>query len=489
MLKQTIEQKLQFKMTPNQILVQKLVALPMNLMEQKIKEEIENNPALEAVEEEESVKEDNNDEYSGSEADGVIKETDKEDEFDSEEFMDENDEYIPAYKLSINNSSSDDDFTDNRAAENSSLQDSLREQLRDFNLNVRQAMLCDYIIGNIDDDGYLRRDLPSIANDITFLQNIRTDEGELSPLLAFIQKLDPSGVGAGNLKECLLLQLKRKKGATAFIHLAIEILERDFQDFSNKNFKKLKEAMDTDEEMLKGAINEITKLDPKPGLIYSEENDKTGFITPDFIIVPGADRPEVVLNSNNSIGNLQLNPDYIKLADKKRQGEIREKEAARFARQKITDARNFINAIQERENTLFRVMNVIFEYQFEYFQTGDESKLRPMLLKDIAKIAGYDISTISRVVNSKYIQTGFGTFLLKKLFSESFHKESGEEVSVNEVKNLLAEIILNEDKNTPINDEAIMEILGQRGYHLARRTVAKYREQLGIPIARLRKEI
>jgi RNA polymerase sigma-54 factor len=484
MLRQTLQQKQQLKLTPQQMLVQKLLQLPVISMEQRIKEEIENNPALEEAPETEW---EAKDEEIGGEDDLDIR-TSENDDFDATDFMEESDEYVPAYKLSVNNTSPDEERREIPIVATNSFQDSLSTQLGLRNLNERQLMLADYIIGNIDDDGYLRRDLYSISNDITFLQNILTDENELIPILEAIQELDPPGVGARDLRECLLLQLKRKSRKNGIVKTAIEILEKDFEEFSKKNYDKLKEALHIDDKQLKEAIAEITKLNPKPGQTFSDGTENGGQVVPDFTVNNWSGKFEVLLNSRNS-NKIRLSNIYEEMVDKKTPKDKLHKEAASFARQRIDDAKGFIDALKQREETLLGVMNAILDYQKEYFTEGDEGKLKPMLLKDIAKKTGLDISTISRVVSSKYVQTNFGTILLKNLFSEAFHKESGEEVSVKEVKNLLKKMIDAEDKKNPLNDEALVELLEEKGYKVARRTVAKYREQLGLPVARMRKEI
>ncbi len=483
MLRQSLQQKQQLKLTPQQMLVQKLVQLPFASMEQRIKEEIENNPALEeAVDAEWEAKDEQETDISD---DNEAVDNDKYD--DAADFMEENDD-LPGYKLSVNNTSPDEENKEMPIIASGSLQDSLLSQVGLRNLNERQIMLADYIIGNIDDDGYLRRDLYSIANDITFLQNILTDENELIPILEAIQQLDPAGVGARDLRECLLLQLKRKAQKKPPVHVACEILEKGFDEFSKKNYEKLKEAVHISDDELKDAIAEIVKLNPKPGLAYSDGSEVANQVIPDFIVNNWSGKLDMMLNNKNS-SKLKLSPVYEEMVTRKAGKDKLQKEAASFARQRIDAARDFIGALKQREETLFKVMNAILDYQKEYFLEGDENKLKPMLLKDIAKITGLDISTISRVVNSKYAQTAFGTILLKSLFSEAFQKESGEEVSIKEVKNILKELIENEDKKNPLNDDAIVVLLEEKGYKLARRTVAKYREQLDLPIARMRKQI
>ncbi len=485
MLRQSLQQKQQLKLTPQQMMVQKLLQLPVPLMEQRIKEEIESNPALEeAAEAEWEAQEEK--EING---DDIDTDNDSGDEYDdASEFMEESDEYVPAYKLSVNNQSPDEEQREMPIAATNSFQDSLSMQLGLRNMNERQLMLADYIIGNIDDDGYLRRDLYSIANDITFLQNILTDENELIPILEAIQELDPIGVGARDLRECLLIQLKRKAHKNAGVDTATLIVEKGFDEFSKKNYDKLKELLHIDDKQLKDAIAEIVKLNPKPGQTYSDGNEGINQVTPDFILNNWSGKLELLLSSRNS-SKLRLSPLYEEMGTKKPGNDKQQREAASFARQRIDAARDFLDALKQREETLLKVMYTILEYQKDYFLMGDEGLLKPMLLKDIAKKTDLDISTISRVVNSKYVQTGFGTILLKTLFSEAFQKEGGEEVSVKEVKNILKELIESEDKKNPLTDEALVKLLEEKGYHLARRTVAKYREQLELPVARMRREV
>jgi RNA polymerase sigma-54 factor len=487
-LRQTQQLKQQLKLTPNQILVQKLLLLPVALMEQRIKEEIENNPALEDVSEITDEPKEETSEISENEGED-FESGNRDEDYDAEEFMEDNDEYVPAYKLASTNYAAEEATRESSYVNPSSFQDSLHFQLglKDH-LNQRQQMLAEYIIGNIDDDGYLRRDLYSISNDITFQQNILTDEKELAPLLEIIQEFDPPGVGARDLKECLLIQLKRSEHIDNTTKLAITILEKGFEEFTKKNYDKLKEVVKANEESLKKAVNEIIKLNPKPGQAYADSVSNAVQVVPDFVITNSEGELQTMLSGRIS-STLRLSPMYINMSERKKGMDIMQREAASFAKTKTEAASGFITAIKQREDTLQRVMQTILGYQQDYFASGDESKLKPMLLKDIAKATGLDISTISRVVSSKYVQTNFGTFLLKTLFSESFQKESGEEVSINEVKKWMQEIINAEDKRKPINDDALVSLLEQKGYKVARRTVAKYREAMGIPVARMRKEM
>lgn len=466
------------------MLVQKLLALPSLSLEQRIKEEIENNPALEELpESEQEIKDEDEIIEPGDEGD---EEGDLNAE-DAADFMEESDEYVPAYKLNIDNDTDVERPGQKPVAATVSFHDSLMFQLGLRNLNERQFMLADYIIGNIDDDGYLRRDLYSIANDISFLQNIRTDEKELEVLLEIIHELDPPGIGSRNLQECLSIQLKRKEPKAPSTDLALKIVGKAFEEFTKKNYEKIRELLHCDPEKLRDAIVEIVKLNPKPGESFSESGSAATVI-PDFTIIRTSGEPEVILNSRNSY-RLRINDEYGALAHSKTGKGKLQREAASFARQKTESARGFMDALRQREETLLRVMQTIVHHQPDYFREGDESLLKPMLLKNIAATTGLDISTISRVVNSKYVQTDFGTFLLKNLFSEAFRKESGEEVSVKTVKNLLRDLIASEDKKNPLTDESLVDSLKEKGYSVARRTVAKYREQMGIPVARLRKEI
>jgi RNA polymerase sigma-54 factor len=482
-LKQSLQQKQQLRMTPQQMLVQKLIALPVISLEQRIKEEIESNPALEEVPENEPEAREEQDALTdgaeGEASDGILGD-------EAADFMEESDEYVPAYKTSLAYDA-DSEKEQKPVAATVSFQDSLMFQLGMRNLNERQYLLAGYIIGNIDDDGYLRRDLYSIANDITFLQNIQTDEQELQPLLEMVQELDPPGIGARNLQECLLIQLRRKAIKAPATELALKIVNRAFDEFTKKNYARIKEMLHTDDEKLKAALDEILKLNPKPGDAYSEEGAAVTVI-PDFTVTLENGEPELTLNYKNT-GRLRVSTVYSEMTSHRSKKGKQEREAASFARRKMEAANSFMDALKQREDTLQKVMQAILDYQRNYFREGDESLLKPMLLKNIAAVTHLDISTISRVVNSKYVQTAFGTLLLKNLFSESFRKESGEEVSVKTVKNLLRELIEAENKKSPLNDDALVDMLKEKGCQVARRTVAKYREQLDIPVARLRKAL
>ncbi|HRR93227.1 MAG TPA: RNA polymerase factor sigma-54, partial [Bacteroidales bacterium] len=356
----------------------------------------------------------------------------------------------------------------------------------------KQKTIGEFIIGNIDEDGYLRREISNIADDLAFLQNVNASEEEISEVLSIVQDLDPAGVGARNLQECLLLQIIRKDQSLPRISLARQILENHFEDFSKRHYDKITLKLGVSSDDLKEAVDEILKLSPKPGSTMSENAEASARqIIPDFILEMGEDGFDLHLNSPN-LPELRLSREYTEMLRNysKEKGKNREiKNALNFVKQKIDSARWFIDAIKQRQNTLLVTMNAILRYQEDYFRNGDETKLKPMILKDVAEMTGLDISTVSRVVSSKYIQTHFGIFPLKYFFSEGLQTESGEEVSTREIKKILQECIDNEDKRKPLTDETLTEILQEKGYHIARRTVAKYREQLNIPVARLRKEI
>ena len=487
--KQGLFQKLalQQKLSPQQILLMKLLQIPTIALEQRIKQEIEENPAL--------------DESSG---DDEFQENEQEEEFenklddqDGEEFglndyLDEDD--TPAYKLQINNYSQDDDRKEIPFASGKTFHDHLVSQLGLRFLSDKQIIIANTIIGNLDDAGYLQRDVNSMVDDLAFTQNLTTTPEEINTVLKVIQELDPAGVGARNLKECLLIQLRRKQEEEPGLELELSvlILERYFNEFTKKHYDKIMKKSHMSEEDLKHAVGEILKLNPKPGNSMSEASRSSQYISPDFIINNQDGKLELSLNSRNT-PELRLNKNYIDMieafaADKSKKSS-QQKDAILFVKRKIDSAKWFIDAIKQRQNTLFTTMQAIMNYQKEYFLTGDETRLRPMILKDIAEIVSLDISTISRVANSKYVQTPFGTFLLKSFFSESMQTDSGEEVSTREIKKILQDCIEAESKNKPLTDEQLTKILRQKGYNIARRTVAKYREQLNIPVARLRKEL
>lgn len=464
---------LQQKLSPQQIQMIKLLELPTVQLEQRIKQEIENNIVLE---EEERRTED---------------EEQQPQEISVDEYLREDE--TPSYKSRINNYSKDDKQRPVYLTEGRSLQEYLIEQLGYRNLPEREQRLAVYLVGSLDEDGYLRRDLESVADDIAFTVGIETTAAELERVLGVIHELEPAGVGARNLQECLLLQMDQLLSDTPARRLARRILTSYFDEFVKKHYEKLIARLQVSEEEFREAIAEIRHLSPKPGNLYAEGGtDTTPYIIPDFILDYQDGHFQLSLNSYN-VPEVRINRRYVEMMRDMvgPDGKVREKDrdAVQFVKSKIDSAKWFISAIKQRHDTLMRTMQTILDYQQEYFKDGDRSKLRPMILKDIADRTGLDVSTISRVVNSKYVQTQFGIILLKSLFSEAMQTESGEEVSSYEIKHILQECIDEEDKRHPLTDETLMDILNAKGYRIARRTVAKYREMLGIPVARLRKQI
>ncbi|MFT3740679.1 MAG: RNA polymerase factor sigma-54 [Breznakibacter sp.] len=482
MLKQSLQQKLLQKLSPLQIQVIKLLEIPVMQLEQRIKQELEENPVLEL---ERPVDDPDREEPSTPENDN-----DK-DELNFDEYLQNDD--IPAYKLQERNYSKDDKHEDIPFSVGATFHENLISQLGLRIFNDRQRLIAEYIIGNIDEDGYLRREVDEIIDDLAFAQNLEVDEREALDILEIVQDFDPPGVGARDLQECLLLQIKRKDMSDPVIETAYKILKHHFDEFTRKHFDKIAKRLHIEEEDLKEAMDEILHLNPKPGSSYSNPLSKTvQHIIPDFILEIENDQFNLMLNSRN-IPELRISQTYSEMLEEyqsnKKNQTRQQKEAVMFVKQKLDSAKWFIDAIKQRHNTLILVMNAILEYQTEYFKEGDETKLKPMILKDIAESTGLDISTISRVSNSKYIQTHFGIFPLKYFFSEGLQTESGEEVSTREIKKILEECISNESKRKPLTDDELADVLKDKGYNIARRTVAKYREQLNIPVARLRKEL
>lgn len=495
MLKQSLHQKLLQKLSPQQIQLMKLLQLPTVALEQRIKEELETNPALEEgpeTEEEERKDEEDDEGLFEDSADGdeeKEKETtkDKDDDFALDDYMDEDEGY--SYRERVNNSSPDDERREMPLSQGPGFHDQLLTQLGLQPLDDHHYQVGSYLIGNIDEDGYLRRDLGSIVDDIAFSLNISTTEQELQELLEVIQSFDPAGVGARDLQECLLLQLQRKSPKTAEVVLAMRVVQEHMEEFSKKHYDKIARRLAIEDESLKRVIREITNLNPKPGNASDDSSRGTQDVVPDFIISNNDGKLELTLNDRN-MPELRVSGMYGQmLSEYARSKDKSSKEAVTFIKQKIDSAKWFMDALRQRQQTLLLTMQTIMEYQYEYFLEGDETKLRPMILKDIADRVGLDISTVSRVANSKYVQTQFGTFLLKTFFSESLSTDSGEEVSTREVKKILSDCIGAEDKRKPLTDDRLAKILKDKGYNIARRTVAKYREQLDIPVARLRKEL
>ena len=471
-LNQTQSLSLQQKLSPQQIQMIKLLELPAAMLEQRIKQEIEENIVLEEEQ--------------------PAEESEQPQQISMDEYLREDD--TPSYKSRINNFSKDDRPRNIQISGGRSFQESLVEQLGFRNLTEREMQLATFIVGSIDNDGYLRRDLESISDDIAFSLGIETSTGELERLLDIIQHLEPVGVGARDLRESLLLQLGQLPMTTKARRLAKKILTSYFEEFVKKHYERLISRLGVSEEDFRDAVQEIQRLSPKPGNLYSEDGTEAApYIIPDFILDYHDGRFDLSLNSYN-IPEVKINRHYMEVirnmmgVPSDRMTE-KDKEAIQFVKSKIDSAKWFMSAIKQRHDTLMRTMRTILDYQQEYFKDGDRSRLRPMILKDIADRTDLDVSTISRVVNSKYVQTNFGIILLKSLFSEAMQTKSGEEVSSYEIKNILQECIDNEDKRHPLTDEMLMDILNDKGYCIARRTVAKYREMLNIPVARLRKQI
>jgi RNA polymerase sigma-54 factor len=486
MLKQNLQQKLLQKLSPQQIQMIKLLELPTMQLEQRIKKELEENPALDEY------GEDEDDDYVNDNSDDNDDNNDSEDdEFSLEDYINDDDE-IPSYKLNANNTSRDDEHKEIPYSAAKSFHEHLTEQLVMKDVTEREKLLAVFLIGNIDDDGYLRREIEAIVDDIAFSQNISVSDEELQNVLEIIQDLDPAGVGAQSLQECLVLQLQRKENQTEAVRLAIKILMECFDEFTKKHYPKIMSKCGIDEATLKSAVDVILKLNPKPGSSFGEPQTRSiQAIIPDFILDTSNNKIEITLNSRNA-PDLRISKSFAQMLEEyssNKNGGRSDKDAVVFIKQKLDSAKWFIDAIVQRQNTLLFTMNAIADFQKEFFLTGDETNLKPMILKDIAEITGLDISTISRVANSKYVATPYGNYSLKYFFSEGMQTESGEEVSTREIKQILKDCIGAESKSRPLTDDKLAEILKSKGYQIARRTVAKYREQLDIPVARLRKEL
>src|SRR5690554_5414158 len=481
MLKQSLHQKMLQKLSPLQIQVIKLLEIPTFELEQRIKEEMEENPVLEFAKDNKE-----KDEYDSKEEVEVEK-----DEVSLDDYINADD--IPSYRLQSRNYSKDDKHEDIPFSGGTTFHENLISQLGLRILDEGQRGIAEYIIGNIDEDGYLRRELEEMVDDLAFSQNLGINEEEALEILKIVQDFDPPGVAARDLRECLLLQLAKKDHDIPAVQWASEILTDYFEEFTRKHYDKIGRRLQLEDEDLKAAMDEILKLNPKPGSSYSNPMHKAAqLIIPDFTLDIVDGQFQLSLNSR-SVPDLTVSNTYSEMLEEyqsNKKNQTREqKEAAMFVKQKLDSAKWFIDAIKQRHNTLETVMNAILEYQKDYFIEGDEIQLRPMILKDIAEKTDLDISTISRVSNSKYIQTHFGIFPLKYFFSEGLQTDSGEEVSTREIKMILEECIENEDKRKPLTDERLAKILKEKSYNIAQRTVAKYREQLNIPVARLRKEL
>lgn len=485
MLKQQLQQKLQQKLSPAQIQVIKMLEVPTLELEERIRQELEENPALE-----EGV--DVPEQSDASEEDDFgMDDGGNNDDFDPEEYMADDD--IPDYKLKTNNVSKDDRREDIPFSAGMTFHEFLIDQVGLLQLTDHERMLVEYVIGNIDDEGYLRRTAEAMVDDIVFYAGVQTTDAEMQEAIDQVKQFDPPGVGASHLQECLLLQLERHEQTTT-IQLAHELIRDYFDEFSKKHYDKIQRGLNIDEPMLKKVMAEITHLNPKPGNAWGgnilEKSMST--IVPDFILENDEGQLTVSLNNAN-IPELRVSSTYNEMfkdyATNKKNQSREMKDAVLFVKQKIDSARWFIDAIKQRQQTLLNTMIAIVDFQSEFFIEGDDTYLKPMILKDIADRTGYDISTVSRVSNSKYIQTEFGIYPVKYFFSESMTNDSGEEVSTREIKKILQDCIDNEDKRKPLNDESLADVLKTKGYIVARRTVAKYREQLNIPVARLRKEV
>ncbi len=492
-LSQRLQQKLSQKLSPQQIQLMKLLQVPTAHLEERIKEELEENPALETMEDghldnAEEGKEDFESAEEDFEKDGS---EDDYDNIDISEYVSDSDDEPGDYKYRDENYGDPDEEKVIPHRVETSFYDTLKSQLLMLDLDEKQRKVAEQIIGSIDDDGYLRRETASISDDLAFRQNINCTEKEIKELIILIQQFDPPGVGARDLQECLLIQLKRKAGQGQDVNVAIEIISNFFDEFTKKHYEKIQKALDLDNDGIRDVINQIIKLNPKPGGEVGETNKLQNYVIPDFFVLNNSGILEVSLNSKNA-PDLRISEGYrdmLKDYDRGSKKDKRQKEAVIFIKQKIDSAKWFIDAIKQRQHTLLSTMNTIVEYQKQFFLTGEDTDLRPMILKDIAEKTFLDISTVSRVANSKFVQTEFGTYRLKFFFSESLVTDSGEEVSTREVKSILNDLIDEENKQKPLSDEKLTEALQEKGYNIARRTVAKYREQLNIPVARLRKEL
>ena len=485
MLKQHLQFKLSQKLSPQQIQLMKLIQLPTQAFEQRLKQELEENPALESGKAE---SEEFADEYSDSYDESLDSESISTEEINIDDYL--SDDEIPDYRTQSNNYSVDDDEKTVPYAAGISFNQNLLNQLSTVYLDDEEWNIAEFLVGSVDESGYIRRPLSDITDDLAFTQNIYTDEKTVEKVLKVVQELDPPGVAARSLEECLLIQLKRKN-TTPSIELAIEILEKSFDQFSKKHYKKLIQKFDVNEEELKDAITEIEKLNPKPGGSYSGNNRIIEHVVPDFSIRIVDGELELTLNGRNA-PELHVSKEYnemLKGFKDAKQKSKEQKDTVLFIKQKLDAAKWFIDAIKQRQQTLFITMSTIMKHQEEYFLTGDERKLKPMILKDIADKINMDVSTVSRVANSKYVDTPYGTKLIKEFFSESMKNEEGEDVSTREIKKILENLIKEEEKKKPLTDDKLAKLLKEKGYPIARRTVAKYREQLGIPVARLRKQL
>ena len=488
-MNQRLQQKLKQKLSPQQIHLMKMLQMPVLDLEQRINKEIEENPVLEDLDDRSTLDDADDVDTSGeNEEERVDDNADPDNEFSFEDYLNDEDDDIPAYKLYANNYSKDDERKEYQISSSETFLENLLSQVSMRNFSEKQKIIAKQLIGSIDEAGYITRELSALSDDLLFNENVEASVEEIEEVLHYIQQSDPPGIGARDLKECLLLQLQRME-KSAPVKTAMLVLERCLDDFTKKHYDSIMAKLKITEQQLKDAENIIVNLNPKPGdaLVTMEQN--ANYVMPDFNVTLVDDKPVLSLHAKNSpdlhIKNSYVNmlKTYVSSNDKAK------KEAADFIKQKIDSAQSFIEAIRQRRFTLNNTMEAIIKRQYDFFTTGDEIKLKPLILKDIAQDVGMDISTISRVVNSKYVSTPYGTYPLKFFFSESISTDSGEEVSNREVKIVLAKIVEEEDKSSPLTDEELMNVLSDKGYPIARRTIAKYREQIGIPVARLRRKI
>ena len=486
MLKQYLQFKLSQKLSPQQIQLMKLIQLPTQAFEQRLKQEIEENPALEKGKDE--TENEFDDDFDNSQDDFDENETIDAGDINVDEYL--SDDEVPDYRTQANNYSADDEEKTMPYAAGTSFTQHLVSQLNTYRLNDEERGIAEFLVGSVDESGYIRRELSDIMDDLAFTQNVYTTEDKIEKVLQIVHQLDPAGVGARNLQECLSIQLHRKEQHPD-VALATNIIDKAFEQFTKKHYKKLLQKFDVSEIQLKDAIHEIERLNPKPGGSYSGNNRMVEHVVPDFAIKIVDGELELTLNGRNA-PELHVSREYNNMLKGYKEAKDKsksQKDAVMFIKQKLDAAKWFIDAIRQRQQTLFVTMSSIMHYQKEYFLSGDERKLKPMILKDIADEIEMDVSTVSRVANSKFVDTPYGTKLIKEFFSESMTNDQGEEVSTREIKKILEMVIEEENKKKPLTDEALAKILKEKGYPIARRTIAKYREQLDISVARLRKKI
>ena len=492
-LNQSFQQGLLQRLSPQQIQLMKLMEVPTAILEERIREELEENPALEQLDEDKIEDEFTKDEFTENneedfEADGSEEEYDN---IDISEYVQEGDDEVGDYKLKDENYPEIDEAKTTLQKVETSFNELMIQQLGLLNLEEKENIIAEYLVGSLEDDGYLRREINDIINDLAFRRNIDANETEINEMLLQIQEFDPPGVGARNLQECLLLQLKRKEGQSISITNAIKVIANNFDEFTKKHYEKIQKILLLSDDELREIINQIIKLNPKPGGNFGQTEKNANYVIPDFFITNTAGKLELILNSKNA-PDLRISEGYREMLtdyDKGTKKDKSQKEAVQFIKQKIDSAKWFIDAIKQRQHTLYGTMDAIMKHQNGFFITGDETELKPMILKDIAEKTSLDISTVSRVANSKFVQTEFGTYKLKFFFNESLQTDSGEEVSTREVKKILSDFVADENSKHPLSDEILTDMLQEKGYNIARRTVAKYREQLNIPVARLRKKL